>query len=75
MTSLDFDDWDDMPDKLLLQRNAAWLGGHLAYRLMPTYSIAQTVAGLIDSRAESSQLCGNIPEFSKRVIGRLPSCR
>lgn len=47
LASLDFDDFDDMPSKLLADRNATWLGGPLAHFLMPHYSFARVAAHMV----------------------------
>ena len=43
-----------MPSKLLLKRNAPWLGGPIAYELMPAYSFARWAASIIVSHARFS---------------------
>jgi len=49
---LDFDDWDDMPSKLLLQANGPWLASLLGYSLIPHYSVARCAAELTQDWGE-----------------------
>lgn len=63
LTSLDWDDWDDMPSKLLASRNAVWLGGELALWLMPEYSFARGAASLLVSKAVDEDEPGDVENF------------
>lgn len=51
---LEWDDWDDMPSKLLLGANRAALARDMAFELMPTYSPARVAAELVATWAEGS---------------------
>lgn len=68
VASLEWDDWDDMPSKLLLRRNEVWLGGQLAYWLMPTYSIARNAANLIVSHARSRDYPESAQQFADAAL-------
>jgi hypothetical protein len=52
LEGLDFADFDDMPSKLLMNANMGWLGGPLAYHLMPTYSFADWATDIVALRAD-----------------------
>ena len=68
ITTLDWQDWDDMPSKLLLPFNAVWLGGHLAYWLMPEYSIARSAGRLVSSHAKSRDFDETPSQFSQAAL-------
>lgn len=59
--SLDWDGWDDMRSKLLLQANGPWMNsGPLLSWVMPTYSFAHEAARLVTSWAGKSGTGGPI---------------
>jgi hypothetical protein len=49
LTDLGWDEWDDMPSKLVQQAQGQWLAGVVASWLMPTYSVAREAAELVTS--------------------------
>lgn len=55
LATLDFDDFDDMPSKLLAESNGAWLGGPLIHLLIPTYSLADLAGRVTFSHADSAE--------------------
>lgn len=62
---LRWDEWDDMPSKLLVERNAPWLGGPLAHELMPSYSFARWAASIIATHADSPEYDTSRSGFQK----------
>ncbi|MBN0040225.1 hypothetical protein JN535_08600 [Cellulosimicrobium cellulans] len=44
---LEWDEWDDMPSKLLVRANGPWLADYLAFWLMPSYSPSQFGADIL----------------------------
>jgi hypothetical protein len=63
LVDLDWDEWDDMPSKLVWQSQQPWLGEIVSFWLMPTYSVARLAAGLVvtnhDLHAEQVQQLSN----------------
>lgn len=55
LDSLDWDEWDDMASKYVLQAQREWLAGPLGFWLMPSYSVAKEAAELVDSWSESAK--------------------
>lgn len=55
LDKLDWDEWDDMASKYVLQAQRAWLAGPLGFWLMPTYSVARRAAELVESWSESEK--------------------
>jgi len=70
---LDFDDFDDMPSKLLMSANRPWLAGELAYWLMPTYSVAVAAADLVKAHFDTELEAQNRRSLSEAdLVAYLP---
>ena len=68
VSALDWQDWDDMPSKLLMPLNAIWLGGHLAHWLMPEYSIAHSAGRLVSIHEGSRDFDETPSQFSEAAL-------
>jgi hypothetical protein len=49
LSDLGWDEWDDMPSKLVQRAQGPWLGGFVGDWLVPTYSVAREAAKLVRS--------------------------
>ena len=71
--SLPWDEWDDMPSKLLVRANGPWLREELANWLMPTYSVARESARLLASHYRSTNFEDTPLQFTASdVVAYLP---
>jgi hypothetical protein len=73
LRDLPWDEWDDMPSKLLHRANAPWLAGPLGYWLMPSYSVGANAGEVLrhhrhsasdadsDRRLRDAELCAYLP--------------
>lgn len=52
LSELDWDEWDDMASKYVLNTQREWLAGPVGFWLMPTYSVAREAAELVESNRD-----------------------
>lgn len=50
LSGVEWDEWDDMPSKLLVRQTRPWLAGPVMEWLAPTFSVAREAASLYVSR-------------------------
>lgn len=75
LASLDFANFDDMPSKLLMTANRGWLGGPLAYELMPTYSFADWATTIVALRADMPDDASTLAGFREGdLVAYFPVC-
>jgi hypothetical protein len=66
LADLDWDEWDDMPSKLVLQVQGPWLADFVGYWLMPSYSVAREAAGLVRTNHDLG------PEQVRQLLDSVP---
>lgn len=71
LSELNWDEWDDMSSKYVLEVQREWLAGPLGFWLMPTYSVAREAAELVDSWSESEKGDASVARAAK-VVCYLP---
>jgi hypothetical protein len=73
LADLDWQDWDDMPTKLLIRSTSQWANDRMAFWLIPTFSPARQAATMV-WQCEEMDTSGNAVRSmnSSRVVAYLP---
>lgn len=73
LRGVEWDEWDDMPSKLLVRQTRGWLGGPVADWLLPTYSVAREAADLYISHFDGDDSRESNQSFRESsVVAYLP---
>lgn len=73
ITGSDWDEWEDMPTKLLIQSQSEWANARMAFFLIPSFSPAQEAARLVTSQLLNKT--GNLAAsriLNSKVLAYLP---
>lgn len=73
ISGLPWDEWDDMPSKLVLDANRYWLADYLGHWLMPTYSVAREAGQLVSTHSDRPTEPENVRVLgSSELVAYLP---
>lgn len=73
LCDLEWDEWDDMPTKLLIRDQSAWARSQMEYWLIPTFSPARAAGRMVSSTEDQEttrQASQNLRR--SRVVAYLP---